>query len=123
MPRKGQTQNNDRFSQFKSVYLDFSDRERDQIVKWGADRSNDLSDLMEQYTTDGWKISLSYSAGWSAYVCSITPKDVSDYEGNRVFIFRNANYSRIVGFLCYFFGEMVPNSDARLRGEVSDIDW
>lgn len=123
MPRRTKPNDDNRFSQFRTVYLDFNDNERAEIVQLIDSGGDIISGELYERCEDGWKISISYSASWGNYVCSITPKEVPEYEAGRVFIFRHEDSSRIDGFLRFFFSVMVPNHDARLQGEERIDRW
>ena len=123
MPRRKSDNNDNKFGEYRTVTLDFSDAERNQIIEYCDERLIDLTSRMEEWTSDGWKISISYSVGWGNYVCSITAKEVKNRDSRTIYLFRHMDFSRIVGFLQFFFGVMVENDDARLRGNDTTHDW
>lgn len=108
---------------FKSIWLDFSEKERQEIVGLIQDDTRSLEQMFEEAAQDGWKISVSYSVGWDNYIVSFTPKDVRGYPKNTTWIFRHSDFTRIVGVVRFFFGFMVPNGDSRLRDAGGDNDW
>lgn len=111
------------FGGFKPTYIEFSEKERSEIVSLIDEGDIDLATLVEEKATDGWKISISYSGSWSNFVCSVTPKEVPDFENNAVFMFRHADFSRVLGFLQFLFGYMVPNRDDRLNPPREEFNW
>lgn len=110
-------------SSFRSVYLDFTDQERNEITSILDGIDFDLASLMDENTTDGWKVSFSYSSGWDNYVLSLTPKTVLDFPSNIVYIFRHRDFNRVLQVLYFFFTVMVKNSDARLSSGSEGNDW
>lgn len=123
MPRRKKSSKPQKDVQFKPVWIDFSENERKHIVQLGESEAAELGTSLEEWTTDGWKVSLSYSAGWGAFVCSISTKSVEPYNDGSVYMFRHPRFSRAVGFLGYFFGHMVENTDVRLEGDADPEDW
>jgi hypothetical protein len=121
--RKKTPKSPERPSKFQTHYLEFSEKERIEIVSLIGDNPTLSSDEIEECTTDGWKLSFSFSSLWGTYVCSLTPKDVADFSSSTVYIFRHQDFTRVVGFLRFFFGVMIPNRDSRLEGEVTDTAW
>jgi hypothetical protein len=108
---------------YKPIYLDFSERERAEIIKAASGGDYDFPGDLEQRIGDGWKVSLSHSLAWDNYILTITPKEVSGFSGGAVFMFRHKEYDRLLHVFRYFFSVMVEQGDKRLQGEVESTNW
>lgn len=108
---------------FKIRYIDLNPAERDSVEHYQTQHSPILHADLEQFVSDGWKVSINYSTSWRNWVISISPKEVKEYPSNFVYIFRHADFERCCGYIRYFFSELAPNGDARLRDEADGYSW
>lgn len=123
MARKQDSRGNEGNSRYTSNWIGIYKDERSRVKELGNQGGELLHPDVEQYLSDGWKLSLSYSAQWSNWVVSITPKEVSGFQSNNVYLFRHADFTTCCGYIRYFFAELVENGDDRLRSTDNDFSW
>jgi len=123
MPRRSDTKKTKKEMKYQPRWLEWKEQDKQEIIRWSEDRDIDLASKLEEWTEDGWKISLSYSDGWGAFVASLSTVKIEPYNDGSVYMFKHQQCSRAIGFINYFLGVMVENGDARLSGKDEADNW